>query len=515
MKGTIIYSIAIALSIFTSLTVSGQTWLTERDKSLSYASDELVVIFEEGTTQAEIESIAADYGMYVADGPTLYTQAYLLKFDEGGQGGGAYSFGNTDIDGTKSSMKGVAKTGSVGYNFLAKPQPNSGIEYANYPAGSLCYDATVQTNGNGGNAIHTAIFDTGISLENNTQFPFLDYFDNSNYDFVEADATTSGSTDDNGHGTHIASLIVNDLPNSNANIEMTSFKTHDLNGQGDLFDVIQAIDQSIADGVDIVNMSFSFLAVKAHENEVDAPLRAAIEKAGEIGNILFVVAAGNDGIASFNKLRPFPASYPSDNILSVGSVDCNGQASEFTNWNDLHIDIAAPGENIWGANENGMFEELDGTSQATAFVSKVATYLGTYQSSFDYALTKCAILNGATPMTESGLSSSNGILNTDEALNALLSGDPCNYESATSNKKETMELSQLDGQNQFNFYSTQIQEATVVLYDLSGRVLMQDKIQLWEGNNSYQLNYQLPTSVGMYLLNLHTNDEVQTLKIVR
>jgi subtilisin family serine protease len=59
----------------------------------------------------------------------------------------------------------------------------------------------------------------------------------------------------------------------------------------------------------------------------------------------------------------------------VASTDINNNLLPSSNWGKTHVDVAAPGENIYSTLPGGRFGYMTGTSQATAFVTGIAALL--------------------------------------------------------------------------------------------------------------------------------------------
>lgn len=80
----------------------------------------------------------------------------------------------------------------------------------------------------------------------------------------------------------------------------------------------------------------------------------------------------------------YPAGY-NDYVIAVGATDQYDYRASFSNWGS-HIDIVAPGTTIWSTNSpysqlsypdwwGQPFRWMDGTSQATPFVSGLASLI--------------------------------------------------------------------------------------------------------------------------------------------
>jgi hypothetical protein len=101
---------------------------------------------------------------------------------------------------------------------------------------------------------------------------------------------------------------------------------------GDIFisKVVQAIDDAIARGVDIINMSLG--------TEFNSPVFSQAVQRAINANILVFASAGNSGKVVYE----YPAAY--SGVISVASVNIQRQPSSFNTVND-RVNLFAPGEN--------------------------------------------------------------------------------------------------------------------------------------------------------------------------
>jgi hypothetical protein len=130
---------------------------------------------------------------------------------------------------------------------------------------------------------------------------------------------------------------------------------------GDIFisKVIQAIDDAIAKGVDIINMSLGTSSpVSSLEQAVQRALNA---------NILIFASAGNSGKSGYE----YPSSYPG--VISVGSVNIHRRASSFNTRNEK-VALFAPGEKYPLPSPLDVTEvvHVDGTSFSSPFAAGMA-----------------------------------------------------------------------------------------------------------------------------------------------
>ena len=85
----------------------------------------------------------------------------------------------------------------------------------------------------------------------------------------------------------------------------------------------------------------------------------AIQKLENAGH-LFVTASGNDGL-NLNNIGSYPCMHRLSNIVCVGSVGGQGTIitpftqSVWSNYNQEHVDIYAPGENVLSTDSGGSY----------------------------------------------------------------------------------------------------------------------------------------------------------------
>ncbi|MFC5450437.1 S8 family peptidase [Paenibacillus aestuarii] len=168
--------------------------------------------------------------------------------------------------------------------------------------------------------------------------------------------------DDNGHGTHIAGTIA--AASSSTGILGVApsalihpVKAFDYNGSAYVSDIIAGIDWCVQNDLDVINMSFG---MKTYSRSLEHAVMNAYYK----GKVI-VASSGNDGK---RKTVDYPARFPQ--VVSVGATTRLGKIAPFSN-RGKQIDIYAPGERIYSSWLHGKYNELSGTSMATAHVSGV------------------------------------------------------------------------------------------------------------------------------------------------
>ncbi len=154
------------------------------------------------------------------------------------------------------------------------------------------------------------------------------------------------------HGTIVAGISAAVTNNGQGIAGMSRFaqimalRVLDSDGTGDVYSVIRAIDYSIRNKADLINMSFV-------GDTYSQGLYDAIKRAYDSG-ILVVAAAGNtdpnaNGV-DLDKVRHYPVCYDGPNgenmVIGVASLDRSLKKSKFSNYGSC-IDLVAPGEEFY------------------------------------------------------------------------------------------------------------------------------------------------------------------------
>ncbi|KUP31693.1 S8 family peptidase [Bacillus halotolerans] len=197
-----------------------------------------------------------------------------------------------------------------------------------------------------GKNVKIAVIDSGIS-------PHDDLSISGGYSAV---SYTSSYKDDNGHGTHVAGIIGAKhngygIDGIAPEAQIYAVKALDQNGSGDLQGLLKGIDWSIANGMDIVNMSLG----TSSDSQI---LHDAMDKSYEKG-VLLVAASGNEGNG---KPVNYPAAYSS--VVAVSATDQHNQLAAFSTTGN-QVEFSAPGTDITSTYLHQYYATGSGTSQAT------------------------------------------------------------------------------------------------------------------------------------------------------
>jgi len=239
-----------------------------------------------------------------------------------------------------------------------------GLKYINVPA--------AWRGGYRGKGITVAVLDSGLN----------ETHDDINNDSIIAKGLYCPgfvTTDDNGHGSFVTSILAAKINNLNGfgggigmagitdEVNIISYKVLNNKGEGFLSGILKAYNDLLSTKVDVVNLSFGHN--EGYLAQEDYVIQKLIVK-----GVIIIAAAGNDGDKKDYKKNQvsYPAAYA--NVIGVGSVDSNGKVSSFSTQN-YTVDILAPGSNMAGIGHKANSDYKvggNGTSFATPVVAASA-----------------------------------------------------------------------------------------------------------------------------------------------
>ena len=188
-------------------------------------------------------------------------------------------------------------------------------------------------------------------------------------------------TDNNGHGTHCAGIAAacgnNGIGVIGANPDAKIMPVCVLrsDGKGDMATIIRGVDYAVANGAEVLSMSFgTYSDSKA--------MREALGRAYQYA--VLVAAAGNDGLDIYpqHKGAPmFPAAYQF--VLGVHATNSAGGLASFSNFDSdgsvkslfsaedqlYNYELSAPGVAICSTYPQGQYKKLSGTSMSAPLVA--------------------------------------------------------------------------------------------------------------------------------------------------
>jgi subtilisin family serine protease len=236
------------------------------------------------------------------------------------------------------------------------------------------------------------------------------------YNFAADDADPA---DDHGHGTHCAGTIAAvgnnglDIAGVCWNARIMPLKVLASDGEGSVADAVPAIYYAVANGADVISISWG-------GDESSETLKEAVAYADRKG-VIVVSAAGNKG----SDIRYYPAAYPE--VVSVTATDASDRRWYLANYGDW-VDLAAPGRDILslratqtarGTARDPFTTRMSGTSMAVPQVSGACALLRS-ANPFLTCDEVHEILTKTVDPIEKGICASDGRLNVYQALRAAI-----------------------------------------------------------------------------------------------
>jgi len=284
---------------------------------------------------------------------------------------------------------GLVNTGQTAGNIAGIPDADIDAE-----------EALLRSNGTG---VTVAVIDTGGELDqpdlqgawwtntreiagNGVDDDANGYVDDVNgWDFFNNDRTVDDPGWDHNHATHIAGIIAAQPNNAKGVVgvapgaKVMPLKVGSNSGMK-LSSIAAAIRYAAANGAKIINASFG---TQPGAQFSSPEMESAIQEARAAG-VLFVTAAGNSAM-DIDSAPAYPASYPYDNVVTVGASTPADGIAVFSNWGRGSVDIFAPGWYITSTLMDGRYGPLSGTSMATPMVVGAAASVWAQHPDWKYA----------------------------------------------------------------------------------------------------------------------------------
>jgi serine protease AprX len=302
---------------------------------------------------------------------------------------------------TADKLEKIAKTDGVKGIYKdqkLKIQGLQGGDSSKPSSGSSPIDDPRKNGGYTGNGVTVALIDTGADADHESLqgkvVAFKDFVNNQNTAY-----------DDNGHGTHCASLIAGDKGTGVApGANLVVIKVMDRDGACYMSDALKALDWCLENkdryGIKVVSFSVG------GENPSDGSslLDEACDKMVEKG-LIMCVAAGNSGPAPSSIVIPGDA----DNVITVGAIDDSGSIFDLssrgpTATGEIKPDLVTLGVDVVSAlagSTNGQ-SSVSGTSMAVPQVSGASAVLLEVRPDLGPADVKRILLKTADDLGASG-----------------------------------------------------------------------------------------------------------------
>jgi serine protease len=195
----------------------------------------------------------------------------------------------------------------------------------------------------GGEGVVVAVVDTGVAYRDYRRFrrsPDITRRLRRGYDFVDNDRIP---LDHNGHGTHVASTIAEQVDNGLSvtglayGATIMPVRVLDRRGIGDSAAIASGIRYAVNHGAQVINLSFEFGDEVTRGNQIPG-IVSAVRRARRRG-VLVVGAAGNGSVG----VVAYPARQ--NDVLAVGAITEHGCQADYSNRGST-LDLTAPGGGI-------------------------------------------------------------------------------------------------------------------------------------------------------------------------
>ncbi len=170
------------------------------------------------------------------------------------------------------------------------------------------------------------------------------------------------------HGTAVAALLLGQVPDRAPGlipeakvIVVDVFGRDGGDERASVASLVKALDLLAVRGVKVINLSLA--------GPPNAALEAMLARLAEPGGAVVLAAVGNGGPKAE---VAYPAGY--DTVLAVTAVDQRGQIYRRAQ-RGAHVDLAAPGVEVWSATSISGVKPKTGTSFAVPFATAVAAVL--------------------------------------------------------------------------------------------------------------------------------------------
>jgi len=189
-----------------------------------------------------------------------------------------------------------------------------------------------------------------------------------------------------GHGTMVMGIIHLVAPTA----QLMPLKAFHSDGTASLSDILRAIYYGVQNSANVINMSFDMQTSSVE-------LQKALDYANHQG-VICAASAGNDGAQKI----VYPAALQND-VMGVASTTDQDTRSQFSNYGNAIVWVAAPGESIVSTYPFATYAAGWGTSFSAPFVSGGAALLHN--------------LKTTTAQSGAALATSHAVLLTDPGMN--------------------------------------------------------------------------------------------------
>jgi len=215
-----------------------------------------------------------------------------------------------------------------------------------------------------------------------------------------------------GHGTMVMGIIHLVAPTA----QLLPLKAFHSDGTASLSDILRAIYYGVQNSANAINMSFD---MKTSSVE----LQKALDYANQRG-VICAASSGNDGTQEI----VYPAALQND-VMGVASTTNQDTRSQFSNYGNAIVWVAAPGESIVSTYPFATYAAGWGTSFSAPFVSGGAALLHNLNTAIAQSGAVSATAH-AVPLTDPGMG--NGRLDLCMALGSVATAASCSPDYSVS-----------------------------------------------------------------------------------
>jgi subtilisin family serine protease len=198
-----------------------------------------------------------------------------------------------------------------------------------------------------------------------------------------------------GHGTMVMGIIHLVAPTA----QLMPLKAFHSDGTASLSDILRAIYYGVQNSANVINMSFDMKTSSAE-------LKKALDYANQQG-VICAASSGNDGQTSPPPPAPpflvYPAALQND-VMGVASTTNQDARSQFSNYGNAIVWVAAPGESIVSTYPFATYAAGWGTSFSAPFVSGGAALMRNLQTTIAQSGAASATAH-AVPLRDPGMGS--------------------------------------------------------------------------------------------------------------
>lgn len=284
------------------------------------------------------------------------------------------------------------------------------------------YSPNIYNPSNPQQSVKVAVMDTGLDFDHNRLSNALWMNDAQSclpnalfgYDFTSGEnGGVYGDPepeDNDGHGTSVNGMIVEDFPND-IQLELMNIKFYE-NNQGSLFDAVCGIYFAVDEGAKVMNLSWGFESSQYPTILADALNYAAAN------DVLIITSAGNTS-KNNDDIQKYPANLNIPNMIVVTAyheeqLEDRKRLANYASYGVNRVDLAAAGYVETTGLANGMTTTA-GTSLAAPAVARTAAIIRATYPNLNAGQVKSCILQ-SVDIVEGLPVATEGILNHDAAL---------------------------------------------------------------------------------------------------